>query len=371
MNARRGLLFSLVLGLLTLLPLHVMERGGVRAADLGTITFTRNTGMGISSVAGQNTLIQNVDQTGTQCINTPGAACLGNGANGRFTNTSDPFFPDVMCVDTATFCQARFDPGLPEAFTAVDNQFGKTGVPCGLGDLNGDPANGKPFPYDCNSQGLIHQIVPKGLIDKANPIDGACITRNTATGRSPSNTCFANNGGEQISPANFRMGPPTRLLVGQPFQVYSSFKLGNIRVHHIEDGFQGMDGTPNSADETGCGADKCGTGVTRLLFVIDVKTDAGGHITDDGSGRVQANGTFTLEMDDRHVQGNCQIPKNFSGFGSVRPNAGLGSFQSGESGLLLDAKTQRPACFDKGGDPCPTGQVLMVRAATFCPGDDF
>lgn len=358
----------------------------VGAADLGTITFTRSVGMGVSGTAGQNTRISNINQTGAQCLGTPGASCPGNGSGAEFANTSDPFETNVDCSAAAAdaVCRARFDPGLPKAFEAVDNQFAKTGVPCGPSDPNFDPNTG--FPYDCNSQGTIYQIVPKGLLDVNNANQAGCGNEtagggaNTSIGGvTPSNTCTAGTGGDTLQ-ANFRMAPPSTLLVGAPFQVYSSYKSGTRRIHHIEDGFSMTDSGPNSGGEVAQESGASGGGIMRYLFVIDTVTDATGHITDDGTGNIRANGTFMLEMDDRHVQSRCQIPVNFGGGAAgVRADAGLGSFRAGDdlsptgAGLLI-AANGRKDCFDGGGNPCPTGRVLdqaSFPTGTWCPSDGF
>lgn len=367
--------------------------GPAWAADLGTITFTRSTGMGVSAAAGQNTLIRNVNQTGTQCTNPPGGACSGNGSTGTFTNTSDPFFTGrIDCSAANTLCQARFDPGLPDAFDTLPiggTQFGASGVPCGSGDPNFDPNTG--FPYDCNSAGTIYQVVPKGLLDVRNPDTPTCSSLNTSiagpgpaaqAGASPSNTCTVSDTRDS-EVANIRHAPPGNLIVGAPFQVYSSYKSGTRRIHHIEDGLQQAESGPNSgAEGTSCnnagGGTSCG-GVTRQLFIIDVVTDATGHITDDGTGNIRANGTYILEMDDQHVNFFCQVPVRWQGNGTntaAQQSAGLGSFRSGDdlspagAGLMI-AANGRKDCFDGGGNPCPTGRVLDTRNSTFCPGDSF
>lgn len=368
------------------------------AADLGTITFTRSTGMGVSATAGQNTIIRNVNQVGTQCV-PPGAACAGRGPKDTFANTSNPFEANVACneaVDDTGGCKARFDPGLPDAFDTLpikDTMFGQTGVPCGAGDPNLDPLTGD-FPYDCNSAGTIYQIVPKGVADFPNAAGGCSSTNTSTVGTSPSNpTGTTGNlcGSTTVDPvgatlpANFRNAPPSTLIVGAPFQIYESRRVGNIRVHHIQDGISAIEGGPDSGAEDLTTAVSAGGSILRYLFDIKMRTDARGHIMDDGAGNVRANGTFMLDMDDRHLQFNCQVPATHiaAGGGTIRPDAGLGSFRAGDdlsptgAGLLIDARTGRLDCFDDGGQPCPTGRVLDTVGTSaaaddsFCPGEPF
>src|SRR5579884_1830843 len=257
-------------------------------------TLTVNTGMGVNN--GTNKTLSTSDNNGTACAGGSNGSCNG----GPFADTSDPFNVNDDCSSSSfgNYCSSQFDPGLPGGFNLIDNRFGR-GAPCGPNDHSGPP-----FPYPCQTKGSVHQIIPLGIDD---------TTSSKAITLSP--------------PSLAPVGPN-----GQVFYDFHSDTFGNLRVHHIEYGFDQNEDSEQTL---------------KIFFVIDSTADANGQMVGN------AVGTFQMRLSESH-------PSNCSATSSKVSSQGR--FESGPTGVIT--------CVDNGGNLCQGSQFNpgQFAATSFtCP----
>jgi hypothetical protein len=259
-------------------------------------TLTINTGMGVNNGSNKNLFTK--DNPETQCAGLGPQKC----EKGPFTDTSNPFSPNHDCSDavqTNPNCVASYDPELPGGFVVIDNRFGR-GAPCGPDDVNGPP-----FPYPCHTTGSINQLVPLGM----------------------DSTDTADNG----KYSTFHM-PPSLGAVGQPFYQYRSDTFGNLRVNHIEYGFDQNVQTESPQ-------------IMRIFFIVDSTTDANGQIVGN------AVGSYRMTITDGSGA-KCNVTTSNA--------SSEGMFEAGSTGVIT--------CVDRAGNVC---QSVQFRPGKFSTQDSF
>jgi hypothetical protein len=277
---RLGLLLIVYLSFLTL------PDSAWAAGNQTSKTLTINTGMGVNNNGNRN--MTTSDDDGVQCAGKGAQDCEG----GPFADTTDPFNPNHDCSNAFTssdFCSSSFDPNLPGGFNVVDNRFGR-GAPCGPNDTNGPP-----FPYPCHTKGSTNQMIPLGIDDPNNPY--------------------------------IILSPPSLGAVGQPFYQFRSDSFGNLRVNHIEYGFDQFVEADN-------------TQITRIFFIVDSTTDSNGQLVGN------AVGSFKMLIQDGSGAG-CNV--------NTSNSSSEGRFESGSTGVIT--------CVDRNGNLCPSPQFSPGRWA--------
>jgi hypothetical protein len=280
MKENPGLLFIISLSFL-MLPYSAWAAG-----NQTNKTLTINTGMGVNNGTNKNMTTNGDD--GVQCAGMGAQDCEG----GPFADTTDPFNPNHDCSNaftTSPVCTSSFDPNLPGGFTVVDNRFGR-GAPCGPNDTSGPP-----FPYPCHTKGSVNQIIPLGIDDPNSPY--------------------------------IILSPPSLGGVGQPFYQFRSDSFGNLRVNHIEYGFDQF----IEADTTQ---------ILRVFFTVDSTTDSNGQLVGN------AVGSFKMLIQDGSGAG-CDVTTSNS--------SSEGRFESGSTGVVT--------CIDRNGNLCPSPQFSPGRWA--------